>query len=44
MGDNGIAAVDDLGIIATFVEHAEVDAHSAGIVHVAAHGPLVRAG
>ena len=41
MGDDGVAAVDDAAVVAALVEHAQVAAQHAGIVHVAVHGALV---
>ena len=41
MGDDGVAAVDDAGVVPPLVEHAQVAAQHAGIVHVAVHGALV---
>ena len=39
--DNGVAAVDNAAVIAALVEHAQVAAQHAGIIHIAVHGALI---
>ena len=43
VGHDGIAAVDDAGIIPPLIEHAQVHAQDGGIIHVAVHGAFIRA-
>ena len=41
MRHDGVAAVDHTAVVAALVEHAEVAAQHAGVVHVAVHGALI---
>ena len=41
MGHDGVAAVDHAAVVAAFIEHAQVAAQHAGIIHVAVHGAFV---
>ena len=41
VSNDGVLAVDDDGVVASLVEHTEVNAHNGGIVHTLAHSALV---
>ena len=41
MGDDGVTAVYDHGIISALVEHSEVHSEGGGVVHITADGTLV---
>ena len=43
MGHNGIASIDDLGVVAALVEHAHVKSQHVGKIHGAACAALIRA-
>ena len=42
MGNNGVAAIPNAAVITALVEHTQVAAQHAGIVHVAVHGAFIR--
>ena len=43
MRDDRVASVDDVGIVAALVEHAEIGAQNGRVINIAAHRALVRA-
>jgi len=42
MGNNGVAAIHNAAVITALVEHTQVAAQHAGVVHVAVHGAFIR--
>ena len=38
---DGVLTVDDYGVVAALIEHADIHAHNGGIVHAAGHGTLI---
>ena len=42
MGDDGVLAIDDSGIIAALVEHAHVNSEHIGEIDGTGHGSLIR--
>ena len=43
MGHNGVPAVDDLGVVASLIEHTHIHAQVVGQVYGTVHGSLVGA-
>ena len=44
MRNDGVTAIDHTGVVTALVEHTQVAAQNAGIVHIAGHGAFVASG